>query len=302
MRTPPLADVLRGYRRVRDISQRALAFRLGWAPSRLSEIESAKVKPKRETLDEIMKAMELEPDERGYVLLAGSFQPDEQETDRIWKSESGRTGLEERLEIWPFPAYIVDFSFRFLRWNKVSETFFEFMLPQIGYIREHHPHTLEVMFDDRYRLTDPSVMEPDAWERMVRQEIVWFKAEQRGRTRETWYQKLLQRLAKYERFKELWDATPVLEDPRFLEFRGDVEFRSKFGPLHLYFFNSPVLTDPRFSSVFYTPDAPSFVRLMGAGLLDEVIRQASDRERAELASNIESVLAKINPQKVGGRQ
>ena len=89
MITASFGGLLKDFRIRKDLSQRDVAYAMGWSePSRLSRIEQGKTKkPTRENVHQLFEAMRLSKIERNKLLLAGGYLPTEEELMRELKRE-----------------------------------------------------------------------------------------------------------------------------------------------------------------------------------------------------------------------
>src|SRR3990172_10417662 len=95
-----LGGLIKDYRLQKGISQLDIAFALGWKESsRLSRIEQGKTeRPTREILDKIIKALDLEEEEKNFLLLTAGYLPTEEEIQNVKKETAAI------LNEWQYPA------------------------------------------------------------------------------------------------------------------------------------------------------------------------------------------------------
>ena len=124
MITATLGGLIQDYRIKKRLSQFDVSLRIGWKDtSRLSKIEQGRVgKPTRETIEKIIKALELNQQEKGQLLYAGGYLPTDEEIEDIIKK------VRTKIDSWRYPAYLLDFSWRMLYTNGI--TTHVFILPK----------------------------------------------------------------------------------------------------------------------------------------------------------------------------
>ena len=106
MVTATLGGLIKDFRIKKRLSQFDVSLRIGWKDtSRLSKIEQGRVgKPARETIEKIIKALELNQQEKGQLLYAGGYLPTDEEIEDIIKK------VRTKIDNWHYPAYLLDFS------------------------------------------------------------------------------------------------------------------------------------------------------------------------------------------------
>lgn len=254
MTNSTLGGLIKDYRLQKGISQLDIAFSLGWKePSRLSRIEQGKTeRPTRELVDKIIHAIGLEEEEKNILLLNGGFLPTEEEIDGI------RTDTVNTLAEWPYPAFVLDFSWRMIIPNKEVIQIYRLTDNDESNILKYHPRILDILFDPTFRqnkLLEGSGAEN--WQKFLKMAILNFKYEQRHRTKEKWYIDHVRGLMKNDLFRELWVSTDIRD-----KLKGVV---GKFTPkdvlhptddnriLRFFRFSAPVLKDPRFEIDYLIP-------------------------------------------------
>ncbi len=87
-------------------------------------------------------------------------------------------------------------------------------------------------------------------------QIAQFKVEQLGRENDTWYKKLIEKLAKNDRFRKLWfEVKPEVYHKKLLDYEYKiVELPDNFPKaIKFHIFTSRIITDQRFQLVLYSP-------------------------------------------------
>lgn len=253
MITATLGGLIKDYRIKKRLSQFEVSLRIGWKDaSRLSKIEQGRVgKPTRETIEKIIKALEINEQEKGQLLYAGSYLPTDEEIENMIKK------LKNKIDSWNYPAYLLDFSWRMLYTNDITTEVF--ILPENWktIVSKSKPNILEAPFakdmlkatiekgDDKVRIKPFAVAH-----------IATFKAVNHRFQNETWHKKLVQSLMKYQEFRKLWATVEPNAYDKFLRYEykkvtGTYEGKKLTLSLHMFVVN--VITDPRFDLIFYTP-------------------------------------------------
>ena len=249
-----LGGLIKDYRLQKGISQLDIAFSLGWKEtSRLSRIEQGKTeKPPRELIDKIVTSIGLDEEEKNTLLLTGSYLPTEQEIEKI------TTETQSLLDQCPFPATIMDFSWRYINQNEYNAKAHNLNNNQIQMMKKYHPRVLDILFNQVSHELNPSQSNAaPKWRAFLKTVILNFKYEQRHRTKEKWYIEHVRELMKNDIFRELWVET---------HYRQKLEgIIGKFGQtslecpednkkiINFNLFMLPVLKDPRFEVQIMMP-------------------------------------------------
>src|SRR3990167_1866129 len=108
MITATLGGLIKDYRIKKRLPQFEVSLRIGWKDtSRLSKIEQGRVgKPTRETIEKIIKALELNEQEKGEFLFTGGYLPTDQEIKKVIEP------VRDKIQNCPHPAVFIDFSWR----------------------------------------------------------------------------------------------------------------------------------------------------------------------------------------------
>lgn len=251
---PALGGTIKAYRLQRDLGQKELCRAAGWGanPSRLSRYEQGRILPSRSTLDRISQAQGLEPYERGFLLLQGGYLPADQEVAQAWE------GLRPFLEGWPGPGYLADFGWRFLGGNEALYRLFGFPPEERARLAQEKPTLLDLTFDPRWaprRNIAEEVLVP-----FGRGQIARFKAQQRWRTGQRWYRKLLQRLLGISLFRELWHSTTADLGSELMDYNR-VQVDTPGGRLDFHMFASALVGEPRLFAILWLPADEATARL-----------------------------------------
>ncbi|HXT84695.1 MAG TPA: helix-turn-helix transcriptional regulator, partial [Verrucomicrobiae bacterium] len=250
-----LGGLIKDYRIQKRLSQLDVSLKLGWKDTtRISKIEQGRVgKPNRTTVERIMQALELTEQERGNFLLVGGYLPSDNEIAKILKDN------KQKIDTWQYPAYLMDFSFRWLYSNPQTLIAANIPVDKIDWIIKNKPNFLEFPFVSK-ELLPVEVMkgeDKDTVKPFAIAEIAAFKTENEPYQYESWYQKLIKDLMKYEKFRELW---PKVDQSMYHKKLFDYEYKTMKGTyqgkelrLHFHITTGKVINDPRFQIVFYFP-------------------------------------------------
>ncbi len=249
-----LGGLIKDFRLQKGISQFDIAFAMGWKePSRLSRIEQGKVsKPPREIVERLGQAMQLNPTEKNSLLLVGNYLPSEEEIVQI------RQELQPQLLKWPYPATVLDFSWRVIDQNGENVSVYQQSKEQSKMVQNNHLRILDIFFAEDFsqnRLLPEE--EANNWHKFLSTLIFQFKYEQKHRTNEKWYIEHIKRLMNNKLFREIWSQVQQPEEP--VDYVGKHAMKRILKPgtknqfLHFYLFVVPVLKDPRFEMEMLVP-------------------------------------------------
>jgi transcriptional regulator with XRE-family HTH domain len=255
MLTATLGGLIKDYRIKKRLSQMEISLRIGWKDTtRLSKIEQGRVgKPTRQTIEKIIKALDLNEQETGEFLFMGGYLPTDEEISAMVKE------FKSKIDGWPYPAYLMDFSWRAFYMNAFNMKVFNLSLIEKNTIEKERVNILEFPFFPRNSLSvdvekgeDEASLKP-----FIIAQIAAFKTETFHYQNESWYKKTIQYLMKYEKFRELW---PIIELKDYHKKLFDSEYKRITGiyngkkwVLNFHMFTAKVITDPRFQITFYTP-------------------------------------------------
>ncbi len=253
--TATLGGLIKDYRIKKRLSQVDVSLKLGWKDtSRISKIEQGRVgKPNRNTADRIIQALDLTPQERGNFLLIGGYLPNEEEIKTIVNE------TKEKIDTWPYPAFLIDFSFRWLNANLFCLQAVKMKPNQLSWIQETKPNFLEFPFLSKEQLPLEIMKGEDQHHLKSFQiaQIATFKTENEPYQNEAWYKKLVKDLMKYEDFRKLW---PKVNQTMYHKKLFDYEYKRIIGifegekrSLDFHLFTAKVIDDPRFQVVLLSP-------------------------------------------------
>lgn len=254
MQTASFGGLLKDFRIKKNLNQFDVAYAMGWSePSRLSRIEQGVTrKPTRETIDLLMSILKLSNNERGQLLLSGGYLPTEDEIKII------REEAKHLLEGWSYPAYLLDFSWRLLAWNKPTERVYGMDKDSVRLTLAYHPSALEFTFNPDFPqnkyLKDPK--EIAYWHETQLQKLVRFRINNLRNTSEKWYQEFFSKMMKNKLFVSVWQQAQKHEQERGI---ANYEHKVLVDPEHVeqrfnfHIFRSQLLQDVRFEINYHIP-------------------------------------------------
>lgn len=255
MLTATLGGLIKDYRIKKRLSQLEVSLRIGWkGTSRLSKIEQGRVsKPTRETIEKIIKALDLNPQEEGEFLFTGGYLP----TDAEIKLAIAE--VTDKIDNWPYPAYLMDFSFRWLYTNLYTLITAGYPPKFKKFVIKNRPNFLEFPFLPKEQFSIEVLKGEDINNLKPFQiaQIAAFKTENLHFQNESWYKSLIKNLMKYEDFRKLWpkislqDYHKKLFDYEYKRMIG--EYNGKKQSLDFHLQTAKLITDPRFQIVLYYP-------------------------------------------------
>lgn len=249
-----LGGLIKDLRLQKGISQIDIALQLGWSePSRLSRIEQGRVaKPSRETLGKIMDALNLTEIERNTLLLTGNYLPTEEDISKI------REFTNDMINNWPYPASVLDFSWRVINQNIKTEEAYQVPKEVVGEIKKYHPRVLELILQYINQLSNFLPKEEmNNWYGFYKELLVMFRLDHRAREKEKWYTNYLKEMFRNDLFYNLWLETNEIEKPNSII--GSFTQTKLVNPkdpkkgLSFYLFLSPLIQDPRCSVQMWVP-------------------------------------------------
>lgn len=255
MITATLGGLIKDYRIKKRLSQLEVSLHIGWQDTtRLSKIEQGRVgKPTRETIEKIIKALDLNEQEKGDFLFIGGFLPSEEEIKEAIDETS------QKIDNWPYPAYLMDFSFRWLYTNLHT-------IKTAGYgpefkkvIIKNRPSFLEFPFlpKEQFSIEIFKGEDINSLKPFEIAQVAAFKSENERYQNESWYKKLVKYLMKYDKFREVWprvtlkDYHKKLFDYEYKRMVGVYGGKKKSLDFHLQ--TAKLITDPRFQVILYYP-------------------------------------------------
>lgn len=250
MTTATLGGIIKDYRIKKRLSQLDISLRIGWKDTtRLSKIEQGRVaKPSRETVDKIIKALELTEQEKGELLLHGGYVPTDKENSYVIET------VKHKILSWQYPAYLMDFSWRILLINQATIDVFGFPQALLKTAYKVKPNLLEnVAMDwkiEIFKGDDEKTLRP-LEETLVAQ----FKVEHLGHENDKWYKQIITKLAASEKFRKLWSTIDAKDyHKKLFEYEYKVVRWPKTGKIKTYHvFDSKLVFDRRFIVVLYLP-------------------------------------------------
>ncbi len=145
--TSSVGNLLRHWRRLRRLSQMALALAAGTTSRHLSFIESGRSQPSREMVLRLARALDVPLRERNQLLLAAGYAPSYRETGLAADDAAQvRSAIERMLTSHePYPAVVMDRHWNVLTTNAAARAFFTWLL---GDQRVEEPaNVIRLMFD-----------------------------------------------------------------------------------------------------------------------------------------------------------
>ena len=255
MHSATLGGLIKDYRLQKRLSQQEVSLSIGWKDtSRLSKIEQGRVsKPKRATAERIIKALGLKDQEKGEFLLAGGYLPADQEIKNIIKEVGGK------IDDWPYPAYIMDFSWRLLYTNDLNLLIFNLPLSWKKKVLELKPNVLSFAFlpKDQFPAEVEKGEDRQNLKPFAVALIAAFKSENLKFQQESWYKKIVKDLMGFDEFRKLWPKIGVKDYPKKLldyEYKKITTFKGGKRVSHeFHILTAKVINDPRFQLMFYFP-------------------------------------------------
>lgn len=255
MFTATLGGLIKDYRIQKRLSQLDISLRIGWRDtSRLSKIEQGRVsKPTRETTEKIIKALELNEQEKGEFLFIGGYVPTDHEVKKIIKE------IGPKVDSWPYPSYIMDFSWRVIFTNAVNLKLLNMDFSWKKQIEKIKPNVLIFPFLPKEQF--PVIIEKGEDKNKLKPfavaQIAAFKTETHIFQNESWYSKLIKELMQFDEFRRLWPKISKdnyhkkLYDYEYKRITGVYKGKKKSFSFHIY--TTKVINDPRFQVIFYYP-------------------------------------------------
>lgn len=250
-----LGGLIKDYRIKKRLSQIDVSLKLGWKDtSRISKIEQGRVgKPNRTTADRIIQALDITKQERGNFLLVGGYLPNEKEVSVIISE------TKEKIDSWPYPAYLMDFSFRWLYTNVKTLTALNISPTRKAWVVKNKPNFLTFPFLPKEQQTVEIMKGEDKNNLKPFQiaQIATFKTENEPYKNESWYKNLVKDLMQYDSFRKYW---PEINQSHYHKKLFDYEYKTmtaiysgKKISLHLHLSTGKVINDPRFQVVLCFP-------------------------------------------------
>lgn len=250
--TATLGGIIKDYRIRKRLSQLDLSLRIGWKDSsRLSKIEQGRVeRPSRQTADKINSALELTEQEKGDFLLSGGYLPTDPEIKHVINI------VDKKIKLWPYPAYLMDFSWRILSINQPAIDVFGFPQKLLDNVHKININLLDYLITPKeieiLKGDDKDTLKP-----LDQTMIAQFKAEHLGKENERWYKEIITRLVKNDEFRHLWNSVTANNYHKKLyeyEYKM-VKYPKTNKILRYHVFDSKLVFDKRFSVTLYLEDS-----------------------------------------------
>lgn len=250
-----LGGIIKDFRIKKRLSQLDVSLHIGWKDtSRLSKIEQGRSgKPTRDTIEKIMQALDLSDQEKGELLFIGGYLPTDDEVKKIVRE------TRSKVENWPYPSYMIDFSFRQILTNTINILAFNLPIEWVKMGNKMWPSVLEYPFFSKQDF--PVDVEKGEDEHSLKPfqiaQIASFKTENFMFKNEKWYKTIIGNLMKYKDFRKLWPTVDhtvykkQLLEYEFKKITGIYEGKKKSLLFHML--SSRVINDPRFQVVLYFP-------------------------------------------------
>lgn len=254
MLTATLGGAIKDFRLKKRLSQLEVSLRIGWKDtSRLSKIEQGRAgKPNRETIEKVIKALELNEQEKGLFLFVGGYLPTDEEIKKVIKL------AKERIDTWPYPSYLLDFSWRVLHLNQQTLDVFKLPSALRNISFKKAPNLLEFPFSPKEVL--PVEIKKGDEKQSIQPfqiaQVAQFKVEQNGRDNEKWYKDLIRKLMQNDQFRQVW---PKVNLEKYHKKLLDYEYKVVTWPdkknttFKFHIFTSRLISDQRFQVVLYLP-------------------------------------------------
>ena len=260
MMTATLGGLIKDYRIKKRLSQVDISLKLGWKDtSRISKIEQGRVgKPNRQTAERIINALELTEQEKGNFLLVGGYLPTDEEVEMVKKE------VKQKMDTWPYPAFLVDFSFRWLDGNEATFIALKMAFSQRPWVEKNKPNFLSFPFlpKDQVLVEIKKGEDEQHLKIFPIAQIATFKNENDRYQNESWYKKLIKDLMQYDEFRKWW---PKVDGSMYQKKLFDYEYKTITGihngkklSLKLHLSTAKFINDPRFQVVLCFPaDKPT---------------------------------------------
>lgn len=216
MLTATLGGLIKDYRIQKRLSQMEVSLRIGWKEtSRLSKIEQGRVGvPTRETVEKIMKALELTEREKADMLMAANIVPTKAE------AVSTLNKLETYLENIRFPIILFDFAWHVYFFSQLARELFQLTNKEYNLIVKNNLNWFELQFG--YDLLGKvhmkggySTHDLQPFKEYI---VEHFKYGHEATIGEKGFQKMLARLSsKSDEFRKLWAETKPATESRFYD-------------------------------------------------------------------------------------
>lgn len=254
MLTATLGGLIKDYRLKKRLSQQEVSLRIGWSDStRLSKIEQGRVgKPTRVTIEKVIKALDLNKQEKGEFLLVGGYLPTETEIQGMIKK------MAKRIDNWSYPATLTDYAWRSLYTNNEILKVFGVPVSFKNMDPKDRINILEIPFLPQEMLGS-TASKGDFQKSTVSFKVGMvsdFKSEHQGMENEDWYKKLIKKMMGNKDFRTIWNQVDVKDLYKELSNYEYKEIQTSDNPPKIkkyHEFCSQVIEDPRFKVLLYLP-------------------------------------------------
>ncbi|MEM7375583.1 MAG: helix-turn-helix transcriptional regulator [Bacteroidota bacterium] len=268
--------ILKGIRERQGISQQKLGSMEVITQANLSRIEGGKSIPARETLEDILDAIQASFNERQQVLTSFGYLapyplPNAQEI------EAACTRCQLVLDSVPMPAYLMDFVTRFFAWNPLFAKLLGIYEESDVLEGMRNQPLFKSQFDSNVHLAQ----EMEHMEEYLLAEMLSIRQRLAPYTEEGWYAEFVAQLCESEQFRHYWEATEgmTLDEDIVTEFAARVLNPVQFevpGPdteaedLELRFYANldALIGDDRFSIVYLIPSDAMTIRQIDRWLVE----------------------------------
>lgn len=250
-----LGGLIKDHRIRHRISQLDISLAMGWKDtSRLSKIEQGRVsKPKRETVDRLLDALGLGEFEKGEFLYNSGYPPTEKDIQKAINE------VGSKIDDWPYPAYLLDFTWKVLYTNIPNLDSFNMphsykdQIAKMGFTSLEFPFMpKDIITVEVWKGEDENSLKP-----YDIAQIAAFKTENYKFQDESWYKKTVQKLMKYDHFRELWPKIGVekyhkkLMDYEFKRIKGN--YKGKIRTLNFHVFTNRIIAYPQLQVTMFHP-------------------------------------------------
>lgn len=204
--------------------------------------------PSQEEMLDIARSLMLSYTDRATLLMSGHFLPSEEDTAYVVER------LQGFLDQWPHPAFILDYSWRFMAVNRLASEAWGIPPDVVEQLLPLHPNILDFMFDHRFQVRD-RLETAGGFRELARGQLYRYRNDLRHALQAPWMSDLLGRLSHCPDFYELWQA--ALQDRMDTEFRTVVTVQMVHGAtgqaVDYWLFWTESLVDPRFFAGLFVP-------------------------------------------------
>lgn len=211
-----LGGLIKEFRIKKRLSQQDISLLVGWKDTtRLSKIEQSRIGSiSHDTLHKIIKALDLNENERARMLLASGVVPTKEESKQLVSK------LKESISYINAPLYIVDFAWNAIYMNDLTRKIYMIPEKEREYIESKMPNWMELVF---LRKTFSKVSIHEGYNKASLYpydefQLAYFKDELAPYITNRWYKDLISQLSQDEHFRELWSSTSALKNATLYEY------------------------------------------------------------------------------------